>query len=388
MKQVALVLFLAAALVLACGALSVAQRVLVNPVSVRSETVPAVASEKRFNFVNFAGLYYDIDGDVGVDSETITVRIARPGQRPEEREFTGRGPLSRRATEDLPRGEIPAGEFQYLTLAREVPLSLDDLRGLRVPNAGCHQNHYVMMPFLGKPRMALAGIPAKTAPVVYQMPPGQGIQISDGVTWNLPDEFSLTVNDVARDRGEARLRLAHRGEVVAEARVRVGGEPAARLMTWYRNALDERGVLWFTAFASQVGEKDGRGFVTLRRVWLCGWEPTRYEQGTRYGRLGIQGISQRAIELRNPEPIAFTYGSVLRLAGDLWFEVGDDNPFRWMLVRQVVPTVEFLPDGASFVEAPAPAAGKPPLLESRPAVDVERANEVAHLLHMLQQTPR
>jgi len=79
--------------------------------------------------------------------------------------------------------------------------------------------------------------------------------------------------------------------------------------------------------------------------------------------------------LRNPQDIVFTYGSRIRLTDDLWLQVADNDPFRLLLERLVVPSAQVaLPEGFAAFEAEPAAPDQPPLYENPTPLDFGSGN--------------
>ncbi len=239
---------------------------------------------------SFAGLYYDLDRDIGTEKLSVS---------------------------SLSDRKIAEGELTYTTNVQEV-----DFKSLVW--AG---DIYPVIALLGDLYVPLSEtVPDKIARLLMDNNDENVLRV--GSPLDLGNGYSLNVSEILLDERKVSLELSGPNSFTTSYVV----DLSSGYYDWIHeeDILDESDVKVFRVHINEISQDQAGGFAVVEGIWLVDFVNTlEINEGDRFGNLEVNSIVFNEICLENYEDLYLLMDSIIDLGGSFKLRVADSEVLRY-----------------------------------------------------------
>ncbi|TGC06931.1 S-layer protein domain-containing protein, partial [Methanolobus halotolerans] len=239
---------------------------------------------------NFAGLFYDINDDIGSEELALASLSGRT---------------------------IPGGELLYTTRIQQKEYAANFSDNLSYPIIG----------LLGGKHVALDDNNADKL-VKLLVDNDDEYTFRNGSTLELPNGYELTVKQIAVGNNQVQMELSRNGEFIEESTINLANNRTT--WTYKADVGNTSDVIIFKVLVTDISLDSQDSLVTVEGIYLIDHQNIiSIESGDEFGKLEVNSISDGTIQMSNIDSIYLTRNQIIETSPNILFKVADDETLRY-----------------------------------------------------------
>ncbi|SFM26229.1 S-layer protein domain-containing protein [Methanolobus profundi] len=176
-------------------------------------------------------------------------------------------------------------------------------------------------------------MPHKLAEVLVDI--DEKIVIPLGETLQLPNGYSIEAKQIDVEGDKVWVELAKDNEFIEDEIIDIS--TTGNTWIYDKDIAGEDDVVVMAMNVTKLFQEESEGMMVIEGLWLIDFENTHLiETGDIFGQLEVTEIGSDYLRFTNPEPIDLTRNSSVKIAGDLYFDIDDNDDLSFCIVKESV----------------------------------------------------
>ena len=279
-----------------------------DEIQIRGEVVNLTGAQNEdilWSASNFAGFWYDLDEDLGMESLTIMA-----------------GALNNHINDRT----IDEGALVYTTHPEFHEYELYKEEGLTVESANDGgDTGYWIEGWLAEAYVAIDGRADKLCMPRVEFEDDDKKTLSTGEGWDIGGGFTLTADKINLEGDEVWFSLCKDGKEIDNELVSTNGTQQDRVYTYTQDIGGEEAIPVFSCYVAAIFRGTDSNIVQVKYVFLIDNDVIKIDSGDEFGIMEATASPSKII-LKNKEPtIDLDIGTKERIMGDMYFITADDD---------------------------------------------------------------